>query len=384
MKRLLIFTFSFCFSINFIYADINLDLILAARSGNYDQAVSLLKNGADVNAKDVEGWSPLHWAAFVGDVRIARLLLDKGGNPELRNFSGNTPLDLAQFNNKQEMVNLLTVVDVDNFIPAGKNLFGTNILVVIIGNKDYQNNIPIVEFAQNDAEIFQKYMVITFGIPEVNIWMNKNVTLGNLSALFGTKETYKQSKLYRELIIRKKDIILYYSGHGAPGINNNKGYLVPVDADVMSIEITGYAIDTLFDNLKKMKQDGCIGKTWIIIDSCFSGGSGGGRLIKDISPVTVEVENPLASAKDAIMMFSSSGKEVSSWYRRNRHGLFTYFLLKGISGGAGSSKDGTITVKGLKDYLNDMVPRYAINQTSQEQHPQIIVNDENMPILKLK
>jgi len=42
--------------------------------------VYMLENGADVNLLDRRGWTPLHYAAFVGNTDFIRLLLKYGAN----------------------------------------------------------------------------------------------------------------------------------------------------------------------------------------------------------------------------------------------------------------------------------------------------------------
>lgn len=48
----------------------------------------LLESGADVNAQDWTGQTPLHWAAYEGTVETVQLLLDCGADTTIRNKEG--------------------------------------------------------------------------------------------------------------------------------------------------------------------------------------------------------------------------------------------------------------------------------------------------------
>ena len=65
----------------------------AAGYGPLDNLQSLIDKGADVNAKNRRGSTPLHWA--IHDEAKARLLLAKGANVNARQAQGRTPLFLA-------------------------------------------------------------------------------------------------------------------------------------------------------------------------------------------------------------------------------------------------------------------------------------------------
>jgi ankyrin repeat protein len=55
----------------------------------------LVDNDADVNARQQQGWTPLHGAAQSGDRDLVKLLLAKGADREARADTGQTALDLA-------------------------------------------------------------------------------------------------------------------------------------------------------------------------------------------------------------------------------------------------------------------------------------------------
>lgn len=74
--------------------------IHAAAFGKTGVVDSLLKSGANVNAKDSLGWTPLHHAACGLITETCALLLDSGANVNATNADGNTPIILAVFDNK--------------------------------------------------------------------------------------------------------------------------------------------------------------------------------------------------------------------------------------------------------------------------------------------
>lgn len=73
-----------------------LDLLAAhegAHEGNIEAVKVLLE--ADVNAKDKEGYTPLHWAAALGHVEAIKVLVEAGADVNPKDEYGSTPLHWA-------------------------------------------------------------------------------------------------------------------------------------------------------------------------------------------------------------------------------------------------------------------------------------------------
>ncbi len=66
---------------------------VASRVGSI--VAMLLDRGADVNARQQGGWTPLHAAAIFDDLPLVELLLSRGARADLGNDQGKTPLDIA-------------------------------------------------------------------------------------------------------------------------------------------------------------------------------------------------------------------------------------------------------------------------------------------------
>ena len=55
----------------------------------------LLEHGADLNSRDIEGWTPLHAAAATGNVQLISILVDSGANLVAINHDDKMPVDVA-------------------------------------------------------------------------------------------------------------------------------------------------------------------------------------------------------------------------------------------------------------------------------------------------
>jgi len=67
----------------------------------------LLSRGADVDARDRSGWTPLYWAANRRNLELARVLLEHGARVDVPSDSGRTPLITASSKGQIEIVRLL-------------------------------------------------------------------------------------------------------------------------------------------------------------------------------------------------------------------------------------------------------------------------------------
>lgn len=82
-------------------------LLKAAKNGDELGVQLLLDEGADTEAKNSGGETPLHSAAIRGQEGIVRLLLDNGADTKAKNSEGETPLHFAVFLRHEGIVRLL-------------------------------------------------------------------------------------------------------------------------------------------------------------------------------------------------------------------------------------------------------------------------------------
>jgi ankyrin repeat protein len=82
-------------------------LIETVKSGNVDAVRALLKERVDVNARQGDGATALHWAVHRNDGSVVDLLLRAGATPDLADDTGATALYLACVNRSGPMVERL-------------------------------------------------------------------------------------------------------------------------------------------------------------------------------------------------------------------------------------------------------------------------------------
>ena len=67
----------------------------------------LLAAGAEIDAVNNTGFSPLHHAAEAGSPDAARALIAGGADPDLTNFAGRVPIQTARANGNTKLVEIL-------------------------------------------------------------------------------------------------------------------------------------------------------------------------------------------------------------------------------------------------------------------------------------
>lgn len=263
---------------------------------------------------------------------------------------------------RQEItVGTLTSV-VDKNIPAVAKRY-PNRLALIIGNENY-NDFQMglsaemnVAFARNDAAVFRQYTEKVLGVEERNIFFITDATSGKMNREIN-KVTAILSRMGNDA-----ELIFYYAGHGFPDENTRTPYLMPVDVSAANLS----SAIKLGDVYQKLAATGA--RITIFLDACFSGG---GRESGLLAARGVKVKPREDALSGKMVVFSASTGEQSSLPNQSeKHGMFTYFLLKKLQ-----ETQGNISLQSLADYLNREVSIESIRKNGKEQDPTVLVSPE--------
>ena len=252
-----------------------------------------------------------------------------------------------------------SVIDVENNVPY-TTAQKSNALGVIIGIEKYRN-IASVTYAENDATWVKEYFIKTLGIPGDRIYFktNEDASLAEFEKIFSTDGWLERR------CDSQTDVFIFYAGHGAPSLKDQKPYLIPQDGDPNYASSTGYPLERLYDNIAKLE----IKHAFIFLDACFSGENREKQLILNDSRAAL-IKPKEVKSSDKLSIFSASAAEqISSAWPEKKHGLFTYFLLKGMRGDADSDSDGNVTVYEISEYLKKNVS-YQAGFLDREQNPE--------------
>ena len=152
----------------------------------------------------------------------------------------------------------------------------------------------------------------------------------------------------------RSDVVIYYSGHGVPGLDDGKGYLLPVDVPARPAQEDGYPIELLYAKLGELAR-GEGGRrarsVRVYLDACFSGLSYAGALIEGASPMIIPAALPEGVTEKRTVLSAAEPKQTANWDKRAKHGLFTQHLLDALYGKGDA--DGKVTAAKARRYLDD-------------------------------
>jgi hypothetical protein len=245
--------------------------------------------------------------------------------------------------------------DVDN--PSYHESFRDEDFALVIGVEKYEK-IPDARFAERDAEAVKRHL-LALGFPQRNV-----ISLTGQAATRGAIQGYVEEWLPKN-VKPGSTVFIYYSGHGAPEPTTGEAYLVPWDGDPRFLQSTAYPIKQLYDHLGKLKAKSTI----VALDSCFSGAGGRSVLAEGVRPLVVKYDDGGAASSALTILTASGGDEITSTLSDQGHGLFTYFLLKGLTKGKRDAKD-------LYNFIKPRVQDEA-NRQNRQQTPALLGVDSS-------
>ena len=116
-------------------------------------------------------------------------------------------------------------------------------VAVIIGNRSY-GGAGEVKYAHRDADAFRRYVLDVLGFDPENIIDLRDASQAKIVGTFGTADEHR-GDLWAWLDPEGgSDVVVYYSGHGMPGLNESdrQAYILPVDANPNRPELNAYSI----------------------------------------------------------------------------------------------------------------------------------------------
>jgi RND family efflux transporter MFP subunit len=240
-------------------------------------------------------------------------------------------------------------------LAAGEKAFGDADLAVVVGIEDYPR-LPASQFSRRDAELFARFLV-SMGIREHNL---RFLTDGN-AGLDGLRESI-ESWLPRR-VRRGGRVVVYYSGHGAPGPSSGEPYWVPADGDPGRLKDTGYSLHRLYEHLKALPA----AEVLVVMDCAFSGNGGRSLLAGGAAPPDKPARPPDLPRNMAVLT-AAQGPQTALASSELGQGLLTYHLLRSI-------KDGRRSLAEAYSDARRAVEREALRM-GKEQTPQLLPSAE--------
>ncbi len=230
-----------------------------------------------------------------------------------------------------------------------------NTLVAIIANEEYELAAN-VDNATSDGMAFKEYCIRTLGVPEENVRYMTNLSFGRM------KKGLNDILELADMLNGEANLILYYAGHGIPDNKTKDAFLMPVDADGTDTSLC-LSLTDLYSNINSKNLNRCV----VFLDACFSGAQRGGNMIVAARGVKLKPKETVPEGK-TIVFTATSDDQAAFSHKEEKHGLFTYFLLKKLQ-----ESKGNVTLGELADYLSQKVSYESRRINNAPQTPSILV-----------
>ena len=236
-----------------------------------------------------------------------------------------------------------------------------NRVALIIGIENYIE-APKANYANLDAKYFFDYARKGFGIKKqnINLLVDENATF---------VKTSKALTLWLKTKIKadQTDLVVFFAGHGLASSDGKELYLLPQDSDPNLLDITALSRTKLFQTIIDLKPK----SVTMFLDTCYSGVSRDEQmLLASARPIRIVADEQEGIPDNFTIFTASQVEQISSGLKEANHGIFSYYLMKGLEGNADSNQDKKITNKELLAYMDENVSQKAA-ELGRQQNPSL-------------
>jgi Flp pilus assembly protein TadD len=230
-----------------------------------------------------------------------------------------------------------------------------------------------LQYANKDAEAFAGYLLST-GVPAANI---KLLT----DSMASTAEIYNALYALKRKCRENDMVFIYFSGHG--NIENSRidksGYLLTYNTPRNTYRSFALDMDDLNLFAKELSVENKA-RVVLITDACHSG-----VLTSDLKGKQLFGENLRRSKQNEIRITSCTENQLSiegeEW--GGGRGIFSYYLISGLTGLADNETDGYITLNELRNFMDTAFSGDTILKIKNHDQRPVIPADRNNSTFRL-
>ena len=232
----------------------------------------------------------------------------------------------------------------------------TKSIVIAIGVGRFRDaRVPPVKYADRDAEVMSGYLRTIGGIPaeRTRLLLDQNALKEDLAETF---EEWLPKRVDVDTVV-----YVYFAGRALVDGTSGAVSLVPFDGTTASVKRL-YPVRRMQEMLSKLP----IHRAIMIFEVSLDPTPGA----SPASTPQADWEDGLDEGKNEVMwMVGNKALQEAHAYEQGKHGLFTYFLLRGLQGVADIDRDGTVVAGELCAYARGEVGRVARQSFGNAQHP---------------
>lgn len=240
------------------------------------------------------------------------------------------------------------------------------LLIGITGYPKYSSEERL-NFADDDAQAFSEFLTSPegggFARENMQLLLNEDATRDNIYGERGLQWLSQRSS-------GSDTVYVYFAGHSTVDDSTGEVFLMPFNAAPRSPLAQGIRARDFFQDFDTRVQ---ARNLVFFIDACHSGASLNGGMVRgpvDAAASIRKIWNEVFSErKEGRMAFVSATSGQKSYEdAKLKHGLFTWYLLKGLKGDA-VRKGGRITMGGVVQYVVQKVEEHSQREFRSRQTP---------------